>query len=50
LGDQVNNGLLKLEHSRSEVQIVDILKKSVQIEVFKKLRSLMGVEDLANTN
>jgi hypothetical protein len=50
LREQVNNGLLKLEHCRSEVQLADILTKSVQNEVFKRLRDLMGVTSLTNMN
>ncbi|GAU45509.1 hypothetical protein TSUD_129550 [Trifolium subterraneum] len=34
----------------SEVQLADILTKSVQNEVFKRLRDLMGVTSLANMN
>ncbi|GAU38708.1 hypothetical protein TSUD_396360 [Trifolium subterraneum] len=50
LREQVNNDLLKLEHCRSEVQLADILTKSVQNEVFKRLIDLMGVTSLANMN
>ncbi|CAJ2662328.1 unnamed protein product [Trifolium pratense] len=50
LREQVNNGLLKLEHCRSEVQIADMLTKSVQTDVFKRLSDLMGVTSLATMN
>jgi hypothetical protein len=50
LRDQVTKGLLKLEHCRSEIQIADILTKSVQVEVFKRLRDMMGVIALDEMN
>jgi hypothetical protein len=50
LRDQVTKGLLKLEHCRSELQIADILTKSVQVEVFKRLRDMMGVIALDEMN
>jgi hypothetical protein len=46
----VTRGLLKLEHCRSDIQIADVLTKSVQIEVFKKLRGMMGMQALAEMN
>jgi hypothetical protein len=50
LREQVSRGKLKLEHCRSEAQVADILTKAVKIEVFLKLRGLMGMESLANLN
>jgi hypothetical protein len=50
LRDQVTKGLLKLEHCRSEVQVADVLTKSVQVEVFKRLRDMMGIVALAKMN
>jgi hypothetical protein len=50
LRDQVTKGLLKLEHCRSEIQVVDVLTKSVQVEVFKRLRDMMGVVALIEMN
>jgi hypothetical protein len=50
LRDQVTKGLLKLEHCWSEFQIADILTKSVQVEVFKRLRDMMGVIALDEMN
>jgi hypothetical protein len=50
LRDQVAKGLIRLEHCRSEVQIADILTKSVQVEVFKRLRDMMGVLALDEIN
>jgi hypothetical protein len=50
LRDQVAKGLIRLEHCRSEIQIVDILTKSVQVEVFKRLRDMMGVLALDEMN
>jgi hypothetical protein len=50
LRDQVTKGLLKLEHCRSKLQIADILTKSVQVEVFKRLRDMMGVIALDEMN
>jgi hypothetical protein len=47
---QVAKGLIRLEHCRSEVQIADILTKSVQVEVFKRLRDMMGVLALDEMN
>ncbi|KAK2438085.1 hypothetical protein QL285_022903 [Trifolium repens] len=50
LRGQVTKGLLKMKHRRSEFQIDDVLTKSVQIEVFKRLRDMVGVEALAEMN
>jgi hypothetical protein len=50
LRDQVTKGLLNMKHRRSEFQIDDVLTKSVQIEVFKRLRDMVGVEALAEMN
>jgi hypothetical protein len=50
LRDQVSKGLLKLEHCRSELQVADILTKSVQSDVFRRLRDMMGVVALAEMN
>jgi hypothetical protein len=50
LREQVTNELLKLEHCRSDVQLADILTKSVQTDVFRRLRDVMGVHSLANMN
>ncbi|PNX65991.1 copia protein, partial [Trifolium pratense] len=50
LREQVNNGKLCLKHCRSGEQLADILTKAVQIEVYKRLRNMMGLESLATLN
>lgn len=50
LRDQVENGKLDLEHFRIENQIVNIMMKGVQVEVFKKLRSMINVDSLDTIN
>ncbi|CAJ2632822.1 unnamed protein product [Trifolium pratense] len=50
LREQVNNGKLYLKHCRSGEQLADILTKAVQIEVYKRLRNMMGLESLATLN
>jgi len=50
LTEQVRKGKLKLEHSKSENQIADVLTKGVKIEVFTKPRDLMEIEALTNMN
>ena len=37
---------MNLEHCRTEIHIADIMTKGVQVEVFKKLRSMMNVDSL----
>jgi hypothetical protein len=46
LREQVDKGILKLEHCRTEVQVADLLTKGVTVEVFKRLKNLMGVKSL----
>ncbi|MCI52649.1 cationic amino acid transporter 1-like [Trifolium medium] len=50
LREQLNNGKLCLKHCRSGEQLADIFTKSVQIEVFKRLRNMMGLESLSTMN
>jgi hypothetical protein len=50
LREQVSKGKLKLEHSKSENQIADVLTKGVKIEVFTKPRDLMEIEALTKMN
>jgi hypothetical protein len=50
LREQVNNGKLRLEHCRTEDQIADIMRKAVQVEVFKRIRDRLGMETLATMN
>lgn len=50
LREQVRNAKLILDHCRSEDQAEDILNEAMQVKVFKKLKSLMCVENLATKN
>ena len=43
LRDQVSKGGIKLRHCRSEVQLADIMTKSLKAERFKELRKLLNV-------
>lgn len=40
------DGKMNVEHCRIENQIVDIMTKGVQIEVFRRLRVMMNVDSL----
>lgn len=46
LREQVSNGRLCLEHCKSEDQIGDIMTKVLQVELFKRFRSIMSVKNL----
>ena len=46
LREQVADEKMDLEQYRTENQIADIMTKGVQVEVFKKLRSMMNVDSL----
>jgi hypothetical protein len=46
LREQVSKGILTLEHCKSELQLADIFTKATQVEVFKRLRDLMGVTSI----
>lgn len=46
----ISEGRLKLRYCRSEEQVVDLLTKGVTIEVFKRMKMSMGMEDLENLN
>ncbi|GAU40628.1 hypothetical protein TSUD_190050 [Trifolium subterraneum] len=48
--EQVNNGNLALEYCKSEEQVADLFTKAVAVQVFQKLRGLMGMETVANMN
>ncbi|PNX79093.1 putative copia-type polyprotein [Trifolium pratense] len=50
LRKQVNNGNLALIHCRSEEQVADLLTKAMTVQVFEKLRSVMGIEIVDNMN
>ena len=43
LRDQVSKCRIKLRHCRSEVQLVDIMTKSLKAERFKESRKLLNV-------
>nr|KYP66838.1 Retrovirus-related Pol polyprotein from transposon TNT 1-94 [Cajanus cajan] len=43
LRDQVSKGRIKLKHCRTEVQLADIMTKSLKIERFRELRESLGV-------
>ena len=46
LREQVTNGKINLEHCRTENQIADITTKGVQVEVFRRLRTMMNIDSL----
>lgn len=46
LREQVANGKLNLEHCRTKNHIADIMTKGVQVEVSKRLRTMMNVDNL----
>lgn len=50
LMEQVSSGKLCLECCKSEDQVADIMTKAMQIEVFKKIRCVIGVKSLATMN
>jgi hypothetical protein len=50
LREQVADGKMNVEHYRTENQIVDIMTKGVQVEVFRRLRDMMNVDNLDITN
>lgn len=50
LREQVENGRVSLEHCRSENQIVDIMTKVVQVKLFKRLITMMNVDNLDTMN
>ncbi|GAU30981.1 hypothetical protein TSUD_104950 [Trifolium subterraneum] len=50
LREQVSNGRICVEHCKSEDQIADIMTKAVQTEIFKRIRSMMGLNPLATMN
>jgi hypothetical protein len=50
LREQVDKGILKLEHCRTELQVADLLTKGVTVEVFNRLKNLMGAKSLESMN
>ncbi|GAU32209.1 hypothetical protein TSUD_277890 [Trifolium subterraneum] len=50
LRNQVTKGKLKLAHCRTEIQVADILTKSLKIERFKDLREMLKVTSLEYLN
>lgn len=46
LREQVANERLSLEHCRSKNQIADIMAKVVQVNLFKRLRTMVIVDNL----
>ncbi|GAU17221.1 hypothetical protein TSUD_324240 [Trifolium subterraneum] len=50
LREQVSNERICVEHCRSKDQLADIMTKAVQTEVFKRIRSMMGLNPLATMN
>ena len=50
LREQVDKGILKLEHCRTELQVADLLTKGLTVEVFNRLKNLMGVKSLESMN
>ncbi|GAU26641.1 hypothetical protein TSUD_102510 [Trifolium subterraneum] len=50
LREQVSNGRICVEHCKSEDQIADIMTTTVQTEIFKRIRNMMGLNPLATMN
>lgn len=50
LREQVTKGKLVLEHCKTDVQVADAMTKSLKMETFKRLRSVMEMVDSANKN
>lgn len=50
LRDLTKDGVIQLEHCKSEEQISDILTKPLKLDAFVKLRKLLGVKLLTEVN
>ena len=50
LREQVVDGEMNVEHCRTENQIADIMMKGVQVEVFRRLRTMMNIDSLDTMN
>jgi len=50
LREQVTKGKLVLEHCKTKVQIADVMTKSLKIETFERLRSMIGIVNSTNMN
>lgn len=50
LRELVSEERLRLGYYRREDQVANLLTKEVSIEVFKRLKKLMGMEDLEDLN
>ena len=50
LQEQVADGNMNLEHCRTENQIADIMMKGVQVEVFRRLKTMMNIDCLDTMN
>lgn len=46
LMEKVSNEILCFEHCRNENQIADIMTKPVQVELLKRLKSMISIENL----
>ncbi|CAI8603983.1 unnamed protein product [Vicia faba] len=50
LREQIPDGKMNLEHCRTENQITDIMTKGVQVEVFRRLKTMMNIDSLDTMN
>ena len=50
LREQVTYGKMNLAHCRTENQIIDIMTKGMQVELFRRLRAMMNIDSLDTMN
>ena len=50
LREQVADEKMNVEHCRTENQITDIMTKGMQVEVFRRIRAMMNVDNLDTMN
>ena len=50
LRDLTKNGVVKLVHCGTSEQVADILTKPLKLDVFERLRKLLGVQQYTGVN
>jgi len=50
LRNLTKEGIIELVHCKSQEQVADIMTKPLKVDVFKKLRKLLGVCDISDIN
>lgn len=50
LRDLIKDGVLELKHCRTDEQVADIMTKPLKLEVFERLRGLLGVRPTIDVN